>query len=252
MTETMQSSLTTLRVLELVGERQPVAVGEVARLIDRPKSSVQRALQTLHQAGWIRPEGSDRTRWLLTTRVATVARAVGNEIGLRDAAGPILRRLRDETRESVSLYVLEGDETVLVDFYEGRHTIRFVSPIGVRLPLHAGSASRAILAHLPDDVRERILRAPLAAFTAGTVVDPRRLLEELDRIRRRGYGVSSGEVTEDAAGVGAVIRDPRGRPIASAAVLLPAGRAGADEVARIGHLVAEATAAIELALTRGN
>ena len=51
----MRNVLSTLRVLEEVATRQTVGVGELARVLNMPKSSVQRALHALNSAGWIRP-----------------------------------------------------------------------------------------------------------------------------------------------------------------------------------------------------
>jgi IclR family transcriptional regulator, acetate operon repressor len=248
LTEAMPSSLTTLRVLELVGEHQPVAVSEVARLIDRPKSTAQRALLTLHEGGWIRPSGTDRTRWLLTARVANLARQFGNQTGLREAAAPALRALRQDTNESVSLCILDGDETVSIDFAEGHHPMRLISPVGVRLPLHAGSSGKVILAHLPDDVANRVLTAPMRAFTQRTVVEPTKVLRDLAEIRRDGYGVSRGEVTKGAVGIAAVIRDPSGFPMASLAVLVPDARASSGRVRTLGRQTSQSAAEVERAL----
>jgi DNA-binding IclR family transcriptional regulator len=88
---------------------------------------------------------------MLTTRIIGIASRVGNDTGLRGAAGPVLARLRDCTRESVALSLREGDETVSVDFWEGRHTIRFVGPTGVRSPLRAGASGKVIPAHLSTE-----------------------------------------------------------------------------------------------------
>jgi IclR family transcriptional regulator, acetate operon repressor len=248
MTQVMQSSLTTLRVLEVVASRQPVAVAEVARLIGRPKSTAQRALVTLEEAGWIRPGGADRTRWTLTARLTELAGRVGNEVGLREAAEPCLTALRDRTDESVSLCVREGDTTVSIAFYEGRQTIRYVAPVGVRLPLHAGGAGKVILAALSKPERDAYSRRKLERFTPATLTSRAALLRDLAEIETRGYGVSRGEVTPGAVGVAAVIRHPSGAPFAGVAVSLPAGRADDRAIADLGEQVREAAAQIERAL----
>lgn len=253
MSEAMQSSLTTLEVLVLVGEHQPVSVAEVAKLIDRPKSSAQRALLTLFEGGWIRPNGVDRTRWLLTARVAEVARQVGNQDGLRDAASPVLARLRDATLESVSLCVLEGDETVSIDFFEGRRTIRYVAPVGIRLPLHVGASGKVILANLPRERCDQILDGPLRSYTAKTMTSKRRIKSELAAIRADGYGVSIGEFTDEGAGIACVILAPDRQPIASVALELPQNRASSPEdVELLARSLMEAAAEIERALGGGH
>jgi IclR family transcriptional regulator, acetate operon repressor len=248
MAEAMQSSLTTLRVLEIVGRHQPVAVSEVAQLIDRPKSTTQRALTTLHEAGWIRPGASDRTRWVLTTRITDLARCVGNDRGLRDVAAPVLRQLRESTCESVGLYVLDADRAVLVDFYEGTNTLRIVTPIGVRVPLHTGSAGRVILAHLDPAERARLLAAPLPRYTDRTITSPVELEAELARIRAGAPARSYGEFSADVAGTAAVVRDPSGRPVASIAVNLPATRSSDEVLRALDRAVQHAATDIEHAL----
>ena len=59
----MQSVLRSLLVLEAVAEHQPVRVGELTPLLGLPKSTVQRSLETLAEAGWLRQVDGDLTRW---------------------------------------------------------------------------------------------------------------------------------------------------------------------------------------------
>jgi IclR family acetate operon transcriptional repressor len=245
----MQSTLTALRVLEVVGERQPIAVADVARAIDRPKSTAQRALLTLHEAGWIRPDGTERTRWVLSGKVLGLARLVANDAGLRAIARPWLEHLRNETGESVTLAVRDGLDTVTAEFLEGRHSIRFVSPVGRRLPLHAGAFGRVILAHLPMDVREQVISGPLASFTPRTITGRRALVSDLARIRRKGYAVSLGEVTEGAAGVAGPVLGANGWAVASVAVAGPLQRLSRPaDVERVAGSVRQAAEAISVEL----
>jgi IclR family acetate operon transcriptional repressor len=104
----MRNVLNTLRVLEEVATRQPVGVGELARVLDMPKSSVQRALHTLNSAGWIRPATGEITRWAATTKALDVGRHASGGLGLRDAAMPVMEDLRRRTEETIHLTVPEG------------------------------------------------------------------------------------------------------------------------------------------------
>jgi IclR family acetate operon transcriptional repressor len=69
----VQSVLNCLRILDEVAVRQPVGVGELSRVLGRPKTSVQRALKTLQEAGWIRPAGDGLTGWCISTKVLQVS-----------------------------------------------------------------------------------------------------------------------------------------------------------------------------------
>src|SRR5262249_3131311 len=107
---------------------------------------------------------------------------------------------------------------------EGNHSIRYVTPTGVRVPLHAGASGKVILAYLARAEIDDYIARGLPAFTERTISSPRSLRADLAKIRERGYAISVGEVTVDAAGVAAPIVDYRGAPVASVAVTAPAHR----------------------------
>ena len=65
----MKSVTRSLRVLEAVAQHQPVTVGELTKLFGLPKSTVQRTLVTLAEAGWLRANRKDTTRWEIGARV---------------------------------------------------------------------------------------------------------------------------------------------------------------------------------------
>lgn len=57
------------------------------------------------------------------------------------------------------------------------HALTFV--VGQSFPMHAGGASKVLLAHLPPDERRRLLGRPLQRFTERTIADSGRLEAEL-------------------------------------------------------------------------
>lgn len=79
--------------------------------------------------------------------------------------------------------------------------LRLTLPVGTPWPLHAGASNRVLLAFLPPPQREEILRQPLRRITPRTITDPARLRRELDRVRRRGFAYSVGELTPGVAAV---------------------------------------------------
>jgi IclR family acetate operon transcriptional repressor len=178
-------------------------------------------LLTLAAAGWIRPDGSDRTRWMLTAKVLDVARNVANDQGLRDAARPVLERLRGELGDSVLLAVPDGTHWVLADFVEGTRPVRVVAATGSRFPMHAGANGKAILAHLPEDELDHLIDEGLPALTDATITSSVALRREIARVRRAGYAISEGEVDFEMAGLAAPVLDGSGRAVASVGVSAP-------------------------------
>ncbi|GAB2909598.1 IclR family transcriptional regulator [Nonomuraea fastidiosa] len=231
----MRSVVNALRALEAVAARQPIGVGELARELGLPKSTVQRSLKTLHEAGWIRPAGGEVTRWQVTSKVLRLARTT--ELSLRDAAMPVMEELRQRTGETIHLMVPEGDAVVLIERLETDKPVRIVLPLGIRLPLHASANGKAVLAHLDRPLGE------LPAYTENTITDPAALRAELDRVRARGYADNRGEWRSDIAAVAAAVLGPSG-PVASLSVSTPAGRMTETLRAEYGALVTEAAAAL--------
>jgi DNA-binding IclR family transcriptional regulator len=116
--------------------------------------------------------------------------------------------------------------------------------LGHPVPLHATSTGKAFLAALPPAELDAVLRPPLERFTETTIVEPRALRAELERVRAREHATSHGELEPALWGVSAVARDRAGRPAAVVSVWGSEARVGA----RLDELGASAAgAAAELA-----
>jgi len=243
----MLNVLTVLDVLEAVSTRQPVGVSELARSMELPKSTVQRSLETLRVAGWLRQGAGG---WSLSLKPAVIGQRAGNEWSLRDAAQPVLNDLRHETGETVRLWLRDGNDAVLIETIESAKTVRAIAPVGSRIGLHASSAGKAILAALPDDELDRFLAGELRAYTDRTIVDPAQLRAALAKVRSRGYAQSNSEANADVGGVAAPILSPDKRPVAALGVVLPMHRLDATLAARFGTLVRTAAADVTAMLGR--
>jgi IclR family acetate operon transcriptional repressor len=236
----MQNVLNALRVLEEVATRQPIGVGELSRVLDIPKSSVQRALQTLNTAGWIRPAGGEVTRWVVTTKALDVGRHASGDLGLRDAAVPLMEELRGRTEETIHLTVPEANKMVLIERLETSKPVRTSMSLGHSLPLHASANGKAVLAHSAAAVIDRLLAEGLPRYTDTTITDPDRLLAELERIRAQGYATNRGEWRSDVGSVAAAVMGEARKPIASLSVNIPMSRLTDESQSFFGAVVSEA------------
>lgn len=243
----VRNVLNTLRVLEEVAARQPIGVGELARVLDMPKSTAQRALLTLGEAGWIRPAEGEVKRWALTTKALAIGGRASADLGLRDAARPIMEDLRRRTEETIHLTVPEEDKVVLIERLETAKPLRISMSLGHALPLHASANGKAILAHSAADVLKRVAADELPRYTDNTITDPDQMFAELDRIRERGFAVNHGEWRTDVGSVAAAVVAEPGRPVASFSVNIPMSRLTEESEASFGQAVAEAA---ELLATR--
>jgi DNA-binding IclR family transcriptional regulator len=248
MSEGMRTVLSAFRVLEEVAYAQPAGVGELARKLRMPKSTVQRALHTLWTAGWICPNGAEVTRWVLTTRALHIGQRAIADLSVRDAALPIMNELRRETGETAHLMVLQGDRAVLIERVETEHAIRAVIPLGSAVPLHGSSNGKAMLAYRPEDEVRAIIGERLERYTDKTIVDWDEFLAELGRVRDRGYATNVGEWRTDITAVASPIFDHEGRTGASISISAPRSRMPQRVRASFGPLVTEAARRVSATL----
>lgn len=245
----MQTAVFALRVLDEVARKQPVGVTNLATEMRIPKSTAQRALLALEQAGWIRRAGSSRQGWVLSTKPLDMARLVAADTGLRDAARVEMMKLRDQTGESVHLAVREENIAVIVDVEDTVDPVRIYWPPGVRSPLHATANGKALIAWMPQSELVALLGQELERYTDKTVTEVDDLLLELDTVRRQGWAHAWGELRPEIASIAAPVMDRLGAPLASISVFGPVHRL--PQPADLGPQVRETADAIARALGTG-
>ncbi|WP_086841550.1 IclR family transcriptional regulator domain-containing protein [Streptomyces coeruleofuscus] len=241
----MKSVTRSLRILEAVAQHQPVTVGELTKIFGLPKSTVQRTLVTLAEAGWLRANRRDTTRWEIGARVLAVRPAALQGSSLLTAAHEPMVRLRDALNETIHLSVPDALQCmVVVDRVDSDHPVRTFHTIGDTSPLHATAVGRAVLAHLPKQDVEELIAQGLERFTDTTPADPDELRAELDRIRTDGYAVNRNQYRPGVCAIAAPVLDEDGAPLASVAVSMPDSRFDAERLPEWSRMVAETAAEI--------
>ncbi|MGW4800688.1 IclR family transcriptional regulator [Nonomuraea sp. NPDC004297] len=213
-------------VLLLFGRsnRPDLGVTEIATELDLTKAAVHRILTALRSRELIALDPATR-RYSLGHAAIALGRAYMARTDLRAMAGPELSRLSLRTEETAALSVRRGDTRLYVDQVVPAQELRMEVSLGIPYPLHAGSASKAILAFLrAEEIDGYLVRHKLDALTPKTITDPEKLRAELASVRRRGYATSLGERQDGAASVAAPIFDHDGLVIAAVSVSGPATR----------------------------
>lgn len=251
---------TALRVLEAVSELQPVGVSAIARATGVPKSSVQRCLLSLREAGWISAPPGDPQRWALTGRALAVGLRGTAVPGLREAALAVMQELRDATRETVHLVgfaehapVAAADPAgpaalVVIDRLDSPEPVRTWVRLGTPVPLHASCSGRAVLSRLPEAEARSLLGDHLERFSAQTITDPEALAAELRAVRERGYAVADQSWRAGVGAVAAAVVDAAGRPVGALAVSAPQQRFDAARARALGSAAVAAAERVSAAL----
>ncbi len=243
----MNSLLKSLEILEAVSQNQPVSVGVLAKLLDMPKSSVQRVLMTFHEAGWLRQSGGDITRWEVGARILSVRPAALRGGALYAAAREPMRDLRDLTNETVHLSIPDGTQSmVLIDRADCTQTVRTFSPIGDLSPFHVTATGLAVLAYMPAAQVDDILSRDFSRFTEAPKLNPGKVRQELDRVRQRGYSINLSQYRRGVCAIGAPIIDSEGAPVGSICISMPESRYEPKRLDEWGKAVVKAAAAISV------
>lgn len=243
--EKIQTLERTISILDCFTLDEPVlGVREIARKTGLSSSTAGRLMANLKDFG-ILNQDTETLLYMMGSKVLAWAGIYTATSDIRTQALPVMVRLQDQTRETISLYVLEGSERVCVERLESPETVRIVARVGRRIPLYAGSAGKVFLAFLPDERTEEILNTTkLIPMTKRTITDADELRTNLQKIRKQGYAVSKGEWILEASGVAAPVFDQHGRIAAALTISGPTQRITDERIREIAGLVKEGASLI--------
>ncbi|MBS0343006.1 MAG: IclR family transcriptional regulator [Proteobacteria bacterium] len=215
------------------GDRELTA-GELLKRVDLSRPTLYRLLRTLENKGFIVSSG-DPQRFALGASVAQLAHVWGAGLDIAAVAAPMLRRLWEETGETVALLVHEGNDRLCVAELPSAQPLSFKRGVGHRENVARGASGRVILAHLP---------APEAYVEKedATPAKLQALRKRLEKVRVDGFEVSRDELIKGAVAVAVPVFLGDGQVIGSLAVFGPGVRVDEARVATFAQLLkAEST-----------
>lgn len=219
---------TTFALIEGLRRLDGARITELSDDLGVAKSTVHRHLDTLYRRGYVVREGDEYHVGLRFLQLSEHARVRKPEYELARAK---VEELARETEERAQFIVEEHGEGVYVHLETGRHAVHTDSGVGRRIPLHATSAGKAILAQFPDEYVRDILEGDgMTELTDHTITDPERLFEELTTIRERGYSVNDQENTRGIRAVGVPVTGPDGFVVGALSVSGPTHRMKGDRL----------------------
>jgi IclR family transcriptional regulator, acetate operon repressor len=226
------AGLTAMRLTALLSAFRPgddsLGVSELARRTGMPKSSVHRLAGHLAAQGLLE---RDAGRFRLGIRLFEIGQLATRQRGLVDAARPYLADLREATRNTIHLAVLEGTEVVYLDIVRGPDAPRLPSRIGGRFPAHATAVGKAILAFSPEPVLDEVIAAGLSRVGPRTITAPGMLRRHLSKVRAEGLAQEREESGAGVICVAGPLLDRSGRPRAAISLSGWCNRVRAERVA---------------------
>lgn len=231
MTETVGSGQTiagierALDALSLFAESESPSLGvtEIAQALGLSKAVVHRILASFRAKGFVELDETTR-RYSLGPRILFLGLTYLDRIDIVSVARIAMAELCTATNETATLSLRSGGTRVYVDQVNPTRDVKMTVSLGLPYPLHAGASSKAFLAFLPPPELDAYLAGPLPSLTSRTVVDPRKLRRELQRIREAGFAQSFGERMDGAGAVAAPVFGRDGLPAGVISVCGPVER----------------------------
>lgn len=214
-----QSVVRAIRLLKIFNDDQTEwSLSELVDTAGLNKTTTFRILTALESEGLL-DKTADGNYRLGSEMIALGGRAMRSNT-LRQVAHPILRRLADVTGERVTLEVLINEEQMLVlDEVASNHLLGVTHYVGNRLPVHATSTGKAVLAFLQNG-----LPPVLPALTEQTHATAVSLQTDLEQVRQRGYATAVGELEPGLMATAAPIFDHNGDVVGALSVVGPSVR----------------------------
>jgi DNA-binding IclR family transcriptional regulator len=203
-------------VEHLAQNHRSYGITEVARKLGITTNSAFRILKCLTERGYAEADPAGGYR--LGTKFFTLGMQLSARFDLRRRARPHLERLREESGETVQIYVLQEDHAMVLDCVTPAASAFIQVLPGSRMEVHASAFSKAVLAFLPEDETRRRLPRKLAALTPHTITDREKLLKELGQIRVTGRAYDREGYMLGIYCIGAPVFDVNGAPVAGVGI----------------------------------
>ncbi|SCZ71052.1 transcriptional regulator, IclR family [Epibacterium ulvae] len=245
----VQSVDRALTLLELMASPDDARrLSDLARRSGLAVSTTHRLLTTLERRGFALHDPQSGS-WTVGQRANLVGDSFSLHGSLVVPARPILRDLRDLTRETANLGVIEAEEAVTVAQSESREIMRAIAPPGGRVPVLNSGMGKAIVATWPDAAIDTLIeRQGLRPLTSHSLRSKDDVFAEIHRIRVQGFALDDEEYVIGMRCVAAPVWSEMSEAIAAVSVSGLAARLTRDHVPAIAKQVVDKAAQLTKAI----
>lgn len=198
----VKQAANVIELLEFFARRRrPATMAEISDSLEWPRSSTFNLVGTLTDKGYLY-EPRTRGGYYPSPRWMSTLQGIFEADPQPDELLAAISMVHARTGETTAIGSASGLSAIFVHVCESDQPIRYFAQIGTRVPIHASSAGRAILAQLSKREREAIYRKiEFSEFSPTTPMSGEVVEAELREALKRGYHQSDSEYIPDLAGV---------------------------------------------------
>ncbi|TYO65832.1 helix-turn-helix domain-containing protein [Bradyrhizobium hipponense] len=245
----VQSVDRALSILETLAEDdEGYRLSDLAVRTGLSASTVHRLLATLESRRFVQFDRAE-SKWHVGVRSFTVGASFARRRNFTAQAIPYLRKLRDLTRETANLAVVDDEFIIVLTRMESREIMRSLTKVGGRVPMVTSGVGKAVLATYSDeDVGAVIRHHGMPRLTEKSIVRPSDLFKELATIRKQGFAIDDEQASMGLRCIAAVVYNDCAEPLAAISVSGMTSRLTDDRLPEIGQIVCEVAGELTVAL----
>lgn len=225
-------------VLETLAETGQVTLADLCRRLDLNKSTVHRLLCSLIYMGYVKQD-TETGRYSLSFKLLTLSNKLLSHMDILETVRPYLKKLSEETGETVHFVQLDGVEAVYIYKEESyQNSIRMVSKVGSRIPLYCSGVGKAMAADMEED---RILdiwnNSTIEKLTPHTIIHYNQFSEKVKEVREKGYALDDEENELGVRCIAVSVPDYKGRPKYAFSISAPVARMSDERIRELSKTV---------------
>ena len=200
---------------------QGLSLGELAKLLSLPRSTIQRIVDALDEENLVIAASPTRG---VRLGPALLALASATRFEIAELARPTLQEISRHCGETVDLSLLDGEKLVFLDQLSGTHRLRAESAIGVSFPLHSTAPGKAMLAAMTDEALANLRpKLRLTRLTPHTITSWSVLSDHLAQARAANISTDLEENSLGLCAVATALHLPTGE-LAALSIPVPTQR----------------------------
>lgn len=210
---------------------------EIKDELDIPQTTVYRILNAMTRLGYLVYD-EETKRYKLSCKLLTLGFRALNEHQMLETVLPYLRELRDKVKETACFGVLGEKKGIFIEQAQGSYAFSFKLTPGKPFDLHCSAPGKAIMAFLPNSVRDRYLSyMEFYRYNDKTIITKEDYLKELDNVLKKGFAMDNEEELSGVVCIGVPIFNYNGYPCGAIWISGPKGRLTDEVIERDASII---------------
>ena len=234
----MKSLHKVIDIIEIISDHGSIGTRELSYKSGYPPATTSRILTTLQARNYIQKDPLTK-KYALSLKFLELGTKVQRQCNIARIARPYIEKLMKDTRENANLCALAGDDVIYLDHvHSDEHMLQCFTSLGTRVPLYATSVGKALLSQRREsEIKAYLKRIKPISFTEKTCVTKAKLVDELRKVKDKGYALDNEEREAGIRCIGAPIYDHRGQCNAAISVSGPTLRLTDSRIEELGKTV---------------